>query len=205
VQIVGTPQFAPDGNIVFYGTDGSAAGLFTVSLEPAEPFLLIPSVEGEGGWAFSSDGSFLAYMEYDRDDGEARLFIQNLSMGNIELLGTLPIPRGSGSALPQLGNLNWSADGAIVAFDFGLYPSDRAIYLAYTDGSGLVKVVEGGHAPTISADGRCLAYISNKQVFLMDLTQVSSTSAMAAPMFLADLPAGRGRADSRLDKLQWQP
>ena len=64
----------------------------------------------------------------------------------------------------------------------------------------MVKVVDSAHAPTISADGNCLAYINGKQVFLLDLS-----STQSEPLLLADLPATKGAADYRLDKLQWQP
>ena len=205
VQILGTPQFGPDGHIFFYGADRTAAGLFTVSLEPSQPFLLLPEVEDESGFAFSPDGSLLAYMEYDRDEGEARLSTQRPSKGEYRLLGTLPIPKGSGSSIPETANLSWSADGNYLVFEFGRGEADRAIYLAYADGSGLVKVADSAHAPAISADGRCLAYIKNKQVFLLDLTGVSTTSTPGTPVLLAELPAGRATSNFKLDKLQWRP
>jgi len=71
------------------------------------------------------------------------------------------------------------------------------------DGADPVKVADSAHAPAISADGRCLAYISNKQVFLLDLTDISLTSTTVVPVLLAELPVGRSIADFRLDKLQW--
>jgi hypothetical protein len=101
--------------------------------------------------------------------------------------------------------LSWSSDGKSLVFDFGRGAADRAIYLTYADGTGLVKLADSGHAPAVSADGRCLAYVSNKQVFLMDLTGLPLTPPTAAPMLLAGLPAGRAIADFRLDKLQWRP
>jgi Tol biopolymer transport system component len=101
--------------------------------------------------------------------------------------------------------LSWSQDGTKLVFEFGRYATDRAIYLAYADGTGLVKVVDSAHAPTISTDGNCLAYISNNQVFLIDLTTVSLTSSPVTPLLLADLPAPRGTPNFRLDKLQWKP
>jgi WD40 repeat protein len=205
VQILGTPQFGPDGHIFFYGADRTATGLFTLSLEPSEPFLLMPYVEDLSGFAFSPDGSLLAYMEYDRDKGEARLSTQKLTKGEYRLLGTLPISKGSGSSIPETANLSWSADGSFLVFEFGRGDADRAIYLAYADGSGLVKLAEAAHAPAISADGRCLAYISNKQVFLLDLAGVSPASMDAAPILLAKLPAGRTTSNFDLDKLQWRP
>ena len=203
VQILGTPQFAPDGNIVFYGADRTAAGLFLLTSEDSQPALVMASVEDESGFAFSPDGSLLAYMEYDRDKGEARLSTQKSSQGEFRLLGTLPIPRGSGSSIPESANLSWSADGEWLVFDFGRSPADRAIYLARVDGSGMVKVVDAAYAPTISPDGKCLAYISGNQVFLMDLTGVSLDSTTSQAVLLADLPAGRGIPNFKQDKLQW--
>ena len=52
--------------------------------------------------------------------------------------------------------------------------TDHSIYLAHADGVGLIKVADFAYAPSISADGRCLAYISEDQVFLMDLIGVST-------------------------------
>jgi Tol biopolymer transport system component len=101
--------------------------------------------------------------------------------------------------------LSWSADGKSLVFDFGRGANDRAIYLAHMDRTGLVKLADTAYAPAISADGKCLAYISDKQVFLLDLTGVSLTPTTITPVLLADLPTGRSIADYRLDKLQWKP
>ena len=206
VQILGTPQFAPNGrHIFFYGADGTAAGLFLVTQEPSQPFLLMPEVEDENGFAFSPDGSLLAYLEYDRNEGEAHLSTQKPSKGEYRVLGTLPIPKGSGSSIPESANLSWSADGKSLVFDFGRSLADRAIYLARADGRGMIKVVDAAYAPTISPDGKCLAYISENQVFLMDLTGVSSDSTTSHAVLLAELPTGRGIPNFKQDKLQWGP
>jgi Tol biopolymer transport system component len=111
------------------------------------------------------------------------------------------IPKGSGSSIPDVANLSWSPDGTKLVFEFGRSAQDRVIYLANADGSGMTKVVDSAHAPAISADGNCLAYISNKHVFLIDLASSNSTT----PLLLAELPTGRGTPDFRLDKLQWSP
>lgn len=206
LQILGTPQFTPDGtSIVFYGADTSAAGLFQLNLESSQLTLLNPSVENESGFAFSPDGSFLSYMEFDRDEGEARLFTQDLRTDERKLLGMLPIPRNPGASLPEASNLRWSPDGTLLLFDLGQPAAGRSIYLARTDGAGLAQVANSAYAPTVSPDGRCLAYISDNQVFLLDLADAASASPTATPVLLADLPTGRSRAESRLDKLQWQP
>jgi hypothetical protein len=77
--------------------------------------------------------------------------------------------------------------------------------MANADGSGMTKVVESAHAPAISSDGNCLAYISEKQVYVLDLNEVTPTSNIPTSIFLAALPTGQGTADFRLDKLQWRP
>ncbi|HEX6034479.1 MAG TPA: hypothetical protein VFY83_08590, partial [Anaerolineales bacterium] len=98
-----------------------------------------------------------------------------------------------------------SADGQYLVFDFGRNAVDRAVYLAKVDGTGMIKVVETAYAPSISADGRCLAYISDKQVFLLDLAEAAVDPATATPVLLANLPTGRGMPNTKLDKLQWSP
>jgi hypothetical protein len=206
LQILGKPKFTPDDtSIVFYGGDMTGTGLFELTLANSQLSLITPSVEDESGFAFSPDGSLLAYMEYDRDEGEARLSTQKFTVGEYRLLGTLPIPTGSGAALPEVLNLSWSSDGRFLVFDFGRNAADRAIYLAHADGTSLVKLADAAYAPTVSSDGNCLALIRQKQVFLMDLSSISLSSQGPAPVLLAELPVGRGTPDVKLDKLQWSP
>jgi WD40 repeat protein len=205
MQILSTPQFAPDGkSLIFYGADATSAGLFEARLDGLQIKLISGMLEDERGFAFSPDGSHLAYIEMDRNLGEARLVSREIAKNNKTVLGTLPIPRGSGSSIPESANLSWSADGKSLVFDFGRGANDRAVYLVHADGTGLFKIVDSGYAPSISSDAKCLAYISDKKVFLQDLTGVASLSA-TPPLLLADLPAGRSIADYRLDKLQWRP
>jgi Tol biopolymer transport system component len=204
MQFFVTPQFAPDnGSIIFYGADSSADGLFEARLDGSQITMISDLVEDETGFAWSPDGSRLAYMEMDRNLGEARLVVEKFEQGGKDLISSLPIPKGSGSSIPESANLSWSWDGKAVVFEFGRGMSDRAIYLAYTDGSGIIKLADSARTPAISPDGNCMAYISDKQVFLMDLTNISLTSTTATPLLLGDLPVGRSIADFRLDKLQW--
>jgi WD40 repeat protein len=202
VQILGTPKFAPDGlSVVFYGAEATSSGLFEMVLVDAQALLINSSVAGESSYAFSPDGSHLAYMEYDRDLGQARLVSEDLTARELAVLGTLPIPKGSGSSVPQTANMSWSADGKSIVFDVGRGAFDRVIYLAHTDGTGMLQVAEAGYAPAISSDGKCLAYIGGKKVYLLDFVN----SQTSTPMLLADLPTGRAIADYHLDELQWKP
>ena len=204
MQVLSTPQLAPDNSsIIFYGADSSSAGLFKVRLDGSPLEMVGDLVEDDSSFTWSPDGLQVAYMEMDRTLGEARLTLEAVDGSGKTVIATLPIPKGSGSSIPESANLSWSHDGKVLAFEFGRGATDRAIYLAHTDGSGLIKVADSAHAPAMSADGDCLAYINNKQVFLLDLTSVSLTSTPATPLLLADLPAGRSNSDFRLDKLQW--
>jgi WD40 repeat protein len=206
MQIFSTPQFAADNqSIIFYGADASSSGLFEMRLDGSQTRMISALVEDETGFAFSPQGSHLAYVEMDRNTGEARLTSLEVAAGTKTVLGTLPIPRGSGSSIPESANLSWSADGKSLVFDFGRGANDRAIYLAHANGTELVKVADPGYAPTVSADGKCLAYIRDKQVFLLDLAGISLTPTITTPALLADLPSGRSIADYRLDKLRWKP
>jgi Tol biopolymer transport system component len=206
IQIFGSIQFSPDGeSIVVQGADASTAGLFEVRLDGSQSHLISAQVENGSGYAWSPDGTRLAYVEMDRELGEARLVSHEGTAGSKTVLATLPIPKGLGSSIPESAHLSWSANGELLVFEFGQSAAGRAIYIAYADGSGLVKAVNSGHAPVISPDGKCLAYISRSQVYLLDLAGLSSTSLSGTPLLLADLPAGKGNLDFRLDKLQWKP
>ena len=204
IQILGTPQFAPDDQSIFFlGGNTSTLGLFKMTLNDLRSEIVSSLVEDETGFAWSPEGTQLAYFEMDRDLGEARLVAEVFSSGTKSVLGTLPIPQGSGSSIPDVANLSWSQDGTILIFEFGMNAASRAVYLVHADGSGLNKVVDSAYAPTISADGNCLAYISDKQVFITDLTSVPLSST--TPILLADLPPRKGTSDFRFDKLQWSP
>jgi Tol biopolymer transport system component len=156
-------------------------------------------VEEENSFAWSPDGSRLAYIEMDRKMGEARLMMEEVGKGSQTTITSWPIFKSAGT-LPASANLSWSPDGKSLVFEITNESSVDSIYLVHIDGTKPIKLVNSAYAPTISADGRCLAYISNDQVFVMDLNSASFTS-----MPLSDLPVGNPAADIKLNKLQWKP
>jgi len=206
VQILGVPQFTPDGKgIIFYGADSTSAGLFEVLLDGSPARLISSLVEDATAFGFSPDGSQLAYVESDRTIGEARLIAEGLASREKVILASWSIPEGSGSSLPNAANLSWAPDGKSIVFDLGRSPSDRFIFVTYVESRSMIRVADSAYAPAISGDGNCLAYVSNKQVFLLDLTEVSPQTVTARRLLIGDLPDGRGNADSRLDRLGWKP
>lgn len=199
-----TLAFAPDGKVVFDGANQTTAGLFRVGLGDLQPELISGLVESDGSFAWSPDVTRLAYFEADRSAGEARLVVEDESGKGV--IATLPIPTGSGSSIPGTAKLTWTSDGKALVFEFGQYKTRRAVYLAPVDGSGLVKLAELAYAPAVSPDVRCLAYISEKQVFMMDLVALlENQGEVSEPILLGDLPSGRGRSNVDLDRLEWQP
>lgn len=69
----------------------------------------------------------------------------------------------------------------------------------------MVRVVDAAYAPSISADGKCLAYISENEVLLTDLNQISAGFATNTTISIGKLPTGRGTPNFKQDKLQWNP
>jgi WD40 repeat protein len=207
MYMIGTPQFAPDNkSIIFPGSNTSSYGLFEVTLNDLQIRQISKFVEDVSGFAFSPDGTQLAYMDMDRISGGAVLMMQDVETWAVTPLPDgLPIPKGSGSSIPDVANLSWSQDGTKLVFEFGRNAANRAVYLVHADGSGQVKVLDSAYAPTISADGNCLGYISNKKVFIINLNDVTLSSNSSTPMLVADLPSGTGTGDFRLNKLQWRP
>src|SRR5690606_39041994 len=83
IHILGNPQFMPAGeSILPYGSNVTSGGLFEVKLDDGQVSLRNPLVEDEDGFAFSPDGSRLAYVEMDRESGQARVTMEEIASGD---------------------------------------------------------------------------------------------------------------------------
>lgn len=199
-QLLATPQFGlNDQTLIFKGADATTAGLFEFNLKTGNTRVVSTRVEDSGGFAVSPDGKLLVFAAKDRTTGEMKLIREDLATNEQTTLGTLPIPTGSGSSLPEVANLVWSADGTRIAFEFGRDQAQRAIYLMQADGSGLTPLLNAAHTPAFSPDGQCLAYINaQKQVLVLSLADLTMP-----PLLLGDLPTGRAIASFKQDTLKW--
>jgi LysM repeat protein len=201
VQFFETPQFTPDDkSIIFYGADASTDGLFQASIDGSQVTMISDQVKNESSFAWSPDGSRLAYIEMTGSGpSKAHLVIQNDSDKDAAVT-YYQIQIGIGFSNHESANLSWSPDGENLVFEFR-NASVAVVVLKNPDGGWMLS--DSAHAPAISANGRCLAYIRNNQVFVLDLAAAASSSTYTAPVLLADLPVGRGSANFQLDKLQW--
>lgn len=97
-----------------------------------------------------------------------KLFLNDLNGGDE------PLPT------PDVASIGWpvfSPDGAWIYFQGKGPPRDPGIYRVRPDGSSLARVTpeaERGQSPTLSPDGRLLAYLRGNEVVVRDLSDGSS-------------------------------
>jgi Tol biopolymer transport system component len=163
-------------------------------------------VEGTEAFAWSPDGSHLAYMEVDRDKKESRLIVE-AEDGSKTSAVSFPFSElnNDGNTL----NLQWTPDGKYILFDIEARLGKPMIYFASVDGTESGKLLEAARIPSISADGKWLAYFGirekdSPQLMLVDFESILSSPLTAAPIHIVDLPVVRNGFEE-MDKIRWKP
>ena len=205
IQIFGAVQFsADDSSLYFVGANNlGESGVFEAALDGSVIRLVSSKTHLSKAFAVSRDGSQLAYMEDDFEKKEAQLIVENDSDAKKTVVATIPFTQGGGSK--SLWSLQWSPDGKYLVLAY-----DHDIYIAHADGSGMSKLIEAAYAPSISADGQWLAYISTTnenptpQLQLLSLKDALAPSPSMVIIPLVNLPISSG-ADRQLDEIRWQP
>jgi len=207
MQVFGKPQFAPDDASLYFFGAGETSGLFQVGLDGSSIRNVNDQIENTEAFAWSPDGSQLAYVEVDREQKETRLIIENIVSSEKITASTFQFTElnGNGNTL----SLEWTPDGRYILFDIELGFDNYVIIAANTDGSGTKKLFESARIPSISPDGKWLAYMGIKekappQLLLADLISALASSEAINPIVVADLPAKRNGSEE-LDEIRWKP
>jgi len=157
------PSWSPAGNRIVF-SDGLRLLIWTVGSDTAEP---LPDTEDAVAPTWSPDGERIAFFRIERTDSISG-FCVRIALGDvvcemdrtIYTLGrrVLSWIRPDGSGLTEVGDgedPTWSPDGSAIYFR----REDR-IWRSAVDGSGAASIpyTEGGREPSISPDGRQLAF-----------------------------------------------
>jgi Tol biopolymer transport system component len=181
----GEPVSVRNGEFAFLGPrftgwlvapDGS--GLRPISL-PDTTAYLVP-------WAYSPDGTRIAYTGYERGDaGDYAIYVSNADGSDVsDLTSTYldPVENNQGGPV-------WSPDSARIAFwNDSNDPSTQGIYLMNADGTGIHKIADGG-SPAWSPDGESIVFAAaageGNDIYSVSidgsrLTRLTHTSAVEA-------------------------
>ena len=172
-----------NGSLAFKGPDFTAwlvapdgSGLHPVAL-PDATATITP-------WAYSPDGTHIAYTGYERGDaGDYAIYVSNAEGSDVtDLTSTYLDPVENNQGLPV-----WSPDSTQIAFDNGSNdPSMQGTYLMKADGTDIHKIADGG-SPAWSPDGESVvvaaATVKGNDIYSVSidssqLTRLTHTSAV---------------------------
>jgi Tol biopolymer transport system component len=184
----GTPSIH-NGEFAFLGPnftgwlvapDGS--GLRPVSLPDATAYI-VP-------WAYSPDGTRIAYTGYERGDaGDYAIYVSNADGSDVTDLTTTYLDPAENNQ----GGPVWSPDSTQIAFSNDSNdPSTQGVYLMRADGAGIHKIADGGY-PAWSPDGQSIVLAAaageGNDIYSVSidgsrLTRLTHTSAIAFEVFV---------------------
>jgi Tol biopolymer transport system component len=137
-------------------------------------------------WAYSRDGTRIAYTGYERGDaGDYAIYVSNADGTDVtDLTSTYLDPAESSQGGPV-----WSPDGTLIAFsNYSNDPSTQGVYLMNADGTGIHKIADGG-SPSWSPDGESIVFAAaaekGNDIYSVSidgsrLTRLTHTSAVEA-------------------------
>jgi Tol biopolymer transport system component len=207
MQIFGRPQFAPDDASLYFVGANEAAGLFEVGLDGSFIRQVSNMVENTEAFAWSPDGSHLAYIDVDRDKKETKLTVEN--MDGSEKITAAAFPFAELNANGKTLKVQWTPDGKYILFDIELGFDKYTIIAANADGSGARNLIESARIPSISTDGKWLAYMGVEKklppkLLIVDLNSALASQTAVTPIVVAEFPAMRN-GFMELDQILWMP
>jgi Tol biopolymer transport system component len=204
------PSFAPDGRrVLFRGERNGRTGLWLLSLDSGRPRQLTQLSDPDGydrNAAWSPDGRIIAFAHGVPPDSagsrwRTAIMLLDVASRTMRELSIAGIPN------PELRDPVWVRGGSEIAFIARNTPSERGgrVWIVAAAGGKASPVTEDtvqAQAPTLTADGRRLAYFApdsagRLQVWVQEI--VSGGSAAGSPIRVTD------HADVTPTRIRWFP
>jgi Tol biopolymer transport system component len=159
------PTWSPDGTMISfpsnrYWEDGGP-GLFIIYSDGNGECRIADGNIRFPEW--SPCGSRIAFLYIDVQNAVHGVAVVNIDGSDLTRLTSDPMPGGNifGVNCPT-----WSPNGSKIAFE-ALRGDDSGIWVMNSDGSGQILVRSGGEMPSWSPDGQIIAYVDERQIWLM--------------------------------------
>ena len=175
----GGPSFSPDCRQIAFGSvRAGQSDIFLMNTDGTQVHPLTNGPADDGGQEISPNGKRIVFTS--TRDGQRELYLMNFDGSNKTRLTDNP----AGDLFPT-----WSPDGTKIVFCSNRQDANFEIYTIKPDRSGLNRLTftagENEKDPTMSPDGRFVAYTSNpganRDVFLLDVNTGDVTRLTNAP------------------------